>query len=274
MNDLGILNTVYPRPPLTDYIKVGLFIGSTIAFILCVFQPFGTNEWQHPNKYLVLFGYGFITSITLVTYYFFSVRSSKKRLSFWTVGRESLDVFLSTLLALVLCNFYRLWLFDIPFSFSGLMYFLGIAGSVAVLPVGAYIFYLYERYKHVQKSELQASSSANRGNLILLGQNKKEKVTTSEQNLLYVKAEDNYLMLYLLKDDLIQTHIIRSTLTQLLRQLDEEMFIKSHRSYIVNKDKILGITGNVNSSKLSLMGTDKKIPVSRSLVNQFRELTG
>ncbi len=271
MNLIKILSTPYPRPRLQDYYKVALAIGGSIAFILCVFQPFNTDRWQHPYKFLLLAGYGLITALTLIVFYTISLKVNSKK-TFWTIGRETLDVFLATLISLLLCNIYRLLIFDYAFSLSGLFHFLAIAGSVAFMPVVTYLFFLFRLHKDLTRSEILSPPEERiRETITLRGQNKNERIETKVDDLLFVKSEDNYLILHILQEGAIQSFIIRSTIKQLLEQLDPTVFLKCHRSYLINIHRIKHLSGNKNNTKIHLVGAEKTIPVSRSLVDQFRQ---
>ncbi|SHI82296.1 two component transcriptional regulator, LytTR family [Dethiosulfatibacter aminovorans DSM 17477] len=62
-------------------------------------------------------------------------------------------------------------------------------------------------------------------------------------------------------------------ISELEDKLDDEIFFKSHRSYIVNVEKIKEIEMWFNNTyMLTIEGMDEKIPVSRSYVKEFKKL--
>ena len=73
-------------------------------------------------------------------------------------------------------------------------------------------------------------------------------------DILYLKAFDNYC--YLITEN--EKHIIPHTLKYVSGKLDSETFVKTHRSYIVNLDKISSIHTD------SVMIGELKIPLSYS----------
>lgn len=82
-----------------------------------------------------------------------------------------------------------------------------------------------------------------------------------QRDILYLKAFDNYC--YLIMEN--EKHIIPHTLKYVSEKLDPETFVKTHRSYIVNLDKISSIQID------SVMIGELKIPLSYSnkeMVNQ------
>lgn len=83
-----------------------------------------------------------------------------------------------------------------------------------------------------------------------------------KQDILFVKAEDNYVSIQTTK----KKWLLLSTLKSWREKLSEEEFIKIHQSFIVNKRKIDSINGNrVNIGQFEL-------PVSRSMRNDLIEI--
>lgn len=80
-------------------------------------------------------------------------------------------------------------------------------------------------------------------------------------DILYIEAFKNYLELSLLEGN----HVIRSTLRDFLNILPTEHFMQTHRSFVVNVEKIDEIGGNF------LQIGKTKVPVSR---NQKEEVLG
>ncbi|MGD9677052.1 MAG: LytR/AlgR family response regulator transcription factor [Vulcanibacillus sp.] len=110
----------------------------------------------------------------------------------------------------------------------------------------------------------------------------KEKVTrlTAEANgkiklvdvseIYYAYTEDNYVFLKTFDKKLIT----RLTLTVLESKLDAENFFRTHRSYIVNLNKVFEILPTFNGA-YSLVMEDKehsKVPVSRIQTKELRKL--
>ena len=73
------------------------------------------------------------------------------------------------------------------------------------------------------------------------------------RDICYVEAFKNYLELHLDSG----RHIIRSTLKDFLDVLPQDHFIQTHRSFVINLERVTEIGGNF------LVVNDNKIPVSR-----------
>jgi len=71
--------------------------------------------------------------------------------------------------------------------------------------------------------------------------------------ILYIKSDDNYLELYTEK----KKHLIRGSLKMFQRKLPSNLFIQTHRSYIINVEAVDGIGANF------LKIGEESVPVSR-----------
>jgi len=268
----------FPRPYLKTYISAALITGFSIAFILIVFQPFGTDTFEHQYKWLILSGYGAVATLSIIIYYALSLYwFNKKRDNRWTVLHESVDLFLALMIGLLMCYFYFAIIFDYSISIAGMTSFLIRAASVSLLPVVGIFAYLYSEYRDLKRSSISFSSDQKEDQrqqtITLKGSNKGELIKVTGEDLLYVKAEDNYVILHLSNEaDGLQRHMIRSTMKQIMDQLSSGAFYQCHRSYIINKDRIVNLTGNKNDTKVDIALVSKKIPVSRNKVDELKTM--
>lgn len=70
-------------------------------------------------------------------------------------------------------------------------------------------------------------------------------------------------------------YIARQKISDLDKKLTKYNFFRSHRSYIVNLDKITEIIPWFNSTyNLNLNGIDTPVPVSRNKIKEFKKLMG
>jgi two-component system LytT family response regulator len=69
-----------------------------------------------------------------------------------------------------------------------------------------------------------------------------------------------------------QTHIMRSTLKNLLAQLSPELFQRVHRSTIVNLSRVTKVIPLAKSEYFLVLGEDEKLKVSRNYKNVVRAL--
>jgi len=92
--------------------------------------------------------------------------------------------------------------------------------------------FAYERFvKAVQKVKTEAAPSTENVLNTLTIKDKQGLLVLKQQDVIYVEGCRDYVKIITEK----QTHIIYHTLKGILEKLNPEIFIQSHRSYIVNK---------------------------------------
>lgn len=278
MSYMSLRLTPFPKPSLRSFLNVMAAISLTIVFILVVFQPFGTANFDHPYKYWILVGYGVVTFISgLVFYFCVAALVSETRLNRWSTIDEVLFLFCIILICQVSCYFYWAAMFAGHLDWSQFFSFFKIASLISLVPVSVYLLFIYQKYKEVKfvssEESLIQSSEAEKVDkqLTIYGAGKNEKIILAPENLYLVKSEDNYVILFLLENGKIIKRMMRNTLSDIEQQIGNSFF-RCHRSFIVNPVKIAEIEGNITNTRISLIGIDIKIPVSRSMVEKVKIL--
>ena len=265
-----LLKTPYPRPSLSYYLKIAGISGFMVAFMLIVFQPFGTDSFQSDYKYWILGGYGIVIFLAISSYYLFSLKVlNANRESRWTVVKEILDLVICVAFVILCVYVYFIQVLNSSYRFNHFIYFLGISMSLAALPIMGVMGLLYAQWNNVVRSSIGPETSSDNNVIVLLGNNKSDKLELDQSDLLLVKAQDNYVMLYIRDKD--KRHILRSTLKEISSQLNAD-FLKVHRSYIINKTKVEKLVGNKSKSHVLLHDLKTKIPVSRNIFDQVKSL--
>ena len=286
-----ILTTPYPKSTVFKFTKFLAVISLMVTFILVVFQPYGTASFSHVYKYLILAGYGIVIFMSgLVFFIFINLLVSDSVKDRWTVGYEVGLLLLTVLISQLACFYYWVWLFDASISFKTFISFLIVAMSVSILPVGFYLLYIYQKYRDVQHAISSADIASKQGelkaeffdhdakhvepddgNFTIAGTGKREKYVFQSKNLILIVAEDNYIIVHSLENQKLKKWMIRATMNEIENQLNTD-FIRIHRSYIINKNYIDQITGNVTNTRLKLQSIDGEYPVSRGKVAVIRQL--
>jgi len=107
--------------------------------------------------------------------------------------------------------------------------------------------------------------------ILIKTQLKGENLQLDVNNLLFAKAEGNYVELFV-KDEIKRKVLKRITIKELESVLKPYPNIfKTHRSYLVNLDHIKNVTGNAQGYKLQLDNIMQKIPVSRNRITKFNK---
>jgi DNA-binding LytR/AlgR family response regulator len=91
------------------------------------------------------------------------------------------------------------------------------------------------------------------------------------EQLIVARADGNYMELYVQQGSNVQKIIKRMSLKKLEEQLRDFPFIlKTHRAYLVNLRKVCNSKGNAQGYQLSLHGFEEMVPVSRSMIPNFK----
>jgi DNA-binding LytR/AlgR family response regulator len=125
---------------------------------------------------------------------------------------------------------------------------------------------IYSRFlKAVNKVNKKLSEESEKDNSkgIFIKSSAASFVRLFYDDVLYVEAMENYVVI-ITKN---QRHTIHFTMKSILSKLPKDKFIRVHRSYIVNKDKIVKITDNM--IKINHKDEVKSIPISKGYKDDF-----
>lgn len=86
----------------------------------------------------------------------------------------------------------------------------------------------------------------------------------------WVESYGNYLKVHAGRE----THLIRGTLQSLEERLDPEMFVRVHRSAIVNVESIKEIYPRSNGDQDLVLKNDQRLMLSRNYRDRFMEVLG
>lgn len=99
---------------------------------------------------------------------------------------------------------------------------------------------------------------------------KQDNFSLDIDQLLFVKADGNYIELTKTNGNQITTEVKRISLTQFEAQItDYPNFFRCHRTYLVNMFKVEKVSGNSQGYLLSFHETTIKVPVSRKQIESF-----
>ncbi len=90
----------------------------------------------------------------------------------------------------------------------------------------------------------------------------------SISEVLYFKAEDKYVSLYKNEEGSCTEYLLRTSLKELISQLDPDMFWQIHRSTVVNVSAIEKVKKDFKGKMMVTIGTTK-LPVSRAMQSLF-----
>lgn len=131
----------------------------------------------------------------------------------------------------------------------------------------------YQRLKSLKELELKAAMEAYKQTprertpamIQLHDTNGTLRLTVNVDALYMLEAEDNYIKVYYKHNDKIATYMLRCRTSALEKSLEGTVFVRCHRSYIVNINKIT-VMGEESRIHYVVLDDEsiKRIPVSRS----------
>lgn len=278
-----IIQAPYPPPEHSATAwKISATVGFSIFAILAMFQPFGLSMLNGFEKYLIIAGYGVITFFTVIVFsqalpILFKTLFDESK---WVVWKHALWLILMVLTIGIVNLLYSHVMFtQFELTFKSLLIFELFTFMIAIFPVTGSIFYSYIKYlkrnlalvELLKNSQQNKEIAQNKSKVALIGTNKGELLEIEAQNLLFIKAEGNYVNVYYLVENEQRQQLLRSTLKMILEQtLSEKNIIQCHRAYIVNITNIAASMGNAQGLKLTIKHCSETVPVSRNYVSKVR----
>ena len=231
------------------------------------------------NKSLYVLGFGLLTSLVMLANYTLIPRMIPRAFDAdkWTVGKDILYV-LWIIVVIGLSNYiYHGIVGGQVIDSSAILSFIIITAAVGAFPITIMVFInefiLNDRH---QKNASRISQQIESGEMaaqfehaqkqIIIGDNESDAIELNQDDLIFIQSSDNYCIVHYLDDNQVLTHLIRTTLKNVETQLSDFTNIKRcHRSYMVNSQKIVKITGNARAYSIHFSMIDAKIPVSRGI---------
>ena len=268
-----ILTIHYPNYETKKEIVItSSFVGCLIYLFLIIYQPFGTSQFEHSYKYLMLFPYAIITTFSFFIVSLFLTKRARK----WTIGLELVKIFWILLLISTLSYIYNsLMLSKVNLSFENYLYMFFYT---LALGLPACTIYIMARYIYLNKnketisidntSSVTTTSSIDikegKGKLYIIADQGNTHLHIEEQDFVYAEAADNYCIIHFYRNGSVQKEIIRVSLTTLLNQIQTDTIKRVHRSFIVNLQMITKYKGNASGYKISVKNFEKELIVSRN----------
>lgn len=278
---------IFAKPhPLGVYIGRNILgsivLGAFIFLFLYIFKPFGLQKLSGKELLPLTIGYGLVTTVYLMIHWLVILFFLHEKT--WTVWKDIVNTLI--IIAMIgLCNYiYHSVYFSRSFVIIKLIEFEMETLAISFLPV--FLITLLKQ-NFLLKKYLQDAEAINRRKDQLFSDNREDKIITiSAQNpkndfacdsndILYLNALDNYVIIHYTRDSKDMKEVIRTTLKKANENLDEyPNFFHCHKSYIVNLDKVKKVSGNAQGLRLHFDDTDEIIPVSRQLHQEFKHLFG
>lgn len=258
------------------HVIIGISIGIFVLFILFFLEPFNSGNTDFSFRTIYFIAYGIITFVTYFILHLFSILYYKST-GIWKLFEEIIFCLFFIVTSIIVAFFYTEIVINKKPERLNLDHFLGWFEAI-FLGFGILIFIttilIRKRYSgtnlknNLENLEKKKSSIAK--NITITGSLKNESFLVDQTNLVYVKSENNYVRIFYFDENLVKEKLLRSTLTNIKKQLPS--FIKIHRSYIVNPNFIISLKGSKQNAKLYLKKIENSIPVSQSYFERVTTL--
>lgn len=265
------------------WLRSGAWGGVFVWLFLYFFKPFGTQvsdgeQWAY---------FGTCFQFGLVTFVVFMLAGLLCRLlpsiwkeEDWCVWKEIVHtVWLVSMIGVGnLLLAYRL--FGLPLTWGNFWNWQALTFIVGSIPTLFGVFFwqikLQRRYTDAATSLNQQIESHQKPPhsappdaaqpVTLTGDNQGETLTLEPSQIRYLAAADNYVQVFFVQNDTLKSKMLRAT----LRKMEDALapwpqFFRCHRTYLVNLDKVVQVSGNAQGYRLHLEGLEETVPVSRNL---------
>jgi len=255
------------------YYKYLIVLSLFVAFFLYIFQPFGISTVES-NKFLICLGFGSMTFLG-ASIYELSVGQLLKLISNgvnWTFGKWILNN-LGIMLFISLANFLFIRLFHFGSIvwelFPPMLYGTFMVGIIPVVGLGAFILQRQEKKYQGIAEEINQKAAPNLG---IQNEADLSIFDIPTFRIKYIEALQNYVKIgYINAAGKLKEQTERATLKAIMEEGKGSPITKCHRSFLVNKEAIISISGNAQGLLLTLSDCEKAIPVSRNYVADFRK---
>ena len=243
------------------------------------FEPFEINPAEHKMDHIWIICFHAFLPLPIVFLYFTVVNWFIKDDARWTIGKEMLHLCIALILIGIGSFLIRDLIYENPNNWSFRYFyeevrnsfFVGVLLLSIVLPLNLQRL-IQKHSKSLKKLTLPSTTENTQLQTIEITSGN-EKLQFEIHNFLFAKVESNYTEIFLKNNTEVSKILVRITLKELEIRLQEFSNIyKTHRSYLVNLDKIISCSGNAQGYQLSLENYTNTVPVSRSKLKAFNML--
>jgi len=254
----------------------GLISEIKTVFIICILAA-TTVFVLSPSLYQILslkelLGFLIVALLTIVinllsSLVFFRNFIEEKN---WTVWKEILKS-MFYLFTITIALLYYVSIVSIHIQFKTVLQYVYYAFLFTIVPISLRIntinFWLLKKQLAQAESlnSIIKDTVNKRSNKIIIIKSNlvNERIKTSEEELLFIKADQNYIKIATLEKQEIDKKLLRISLVKAIEQIKSKQIVRCHRSYLVNLKHIKKTKGNSQGLKLILNYCDEEIPVSR-----------
>ena len=257
------LRRAYPFDPLLKHhLFIALVLAVWIFLFLALTEPLDTDEFIGFEKLKYLPFYGFAGAVAYLLILPLQNFLYAKTQNVWLLYNEILFFAAMTMIGLVLSRIIYLYIVvpgaENPYTlwyFITSIYLPAIATVLPILAIARWAFGRYfEKKLDDQKIEIE-------------GEGTYEGLRVQLEDLLVVKADDNYVEVSYLSNGLLKKQLIRNKLSKVETTIPQ--LVRTHRSYLINPNHFQQF--KMETGKLNLILTnDLRVPVSKTYTEKIK----
>lgn len=279
-----IFNRQFPKSFLIQKPVWGALTFFVILFLfVVVYQPLSVHGARSLSFSFTMLIYCFLVSaMVLVAALLIKKSNCFSKTDTWTVSKELLSITL-ILITIGLSVFFSGFILEDSgsrWNFSTFIDSFSRSVAVGIIPV-FFPSLLNIRYAFTPEifreydTNKQSGIKDEYGQLIQIqSKAKKEELSFYPEEFIYAESEGNYVVFHLWKHEKAVEVIIRNSISEIEKQFQPyPFFLKIHRAFIVNLQKVSSKKGNSLGYQLQVAGSDKTLPVSRRNTKVFDEFS-
>ncbi|HEX8332650.1 MAG TPA: LytTR family DNA-binding domain-containing protein [Segetibacter sp.] len=306
MNILNILSQPFPyNTGIRNKIWTAIWFGIYIFIFLLLFKPFGLDVYNLEQLIIISFKYGLITVIGILSgTVIFLISPSTFTESSWTTGKQILFSACIIFFVGVINYLVSPLIVNKHLNLKDALWFQGVTVVISLIPVTILILIkqnlLLKKFSAeaalLEKQLVEKQNDSNKGvslekieqeenkqsttgadipvsNIIsFIGNYHHDKIEFNAEDLFFIASASNYIKLFHLNKGKMVYSIIRMTLKRAEEILEQyPNFLKCHRAFIINLDKVCHVEGNAQGYKIKVESNEELIPISRKLNSEFAD---
>jgi hypothetical protein len=276
---LKFLNKPYPfNNDLKHNTKIIFFISVGVFVFLFLFQPLQIDALETRDQFILVFGLGVITFLSLSLNLLILPSLFPKVLNgmSWNIKKE---IFWDLWILFTVCVGYFLYykiLGIMEFGFDMIVKII----LIAIVPIAVLITYNRNRLLQLHlKIANELNIKLNEKKLIpnklvhFESDYQKDNLSIKVSLIMLIRSANNYIEVFWREGQEVKSQMVRYSLTKAEEILKEDHYIfKCHRSYMVNTKNIDKIKGSPQGYLLFFEKIDFPVPVSKNYVHKLKEL--
>lgn len=271
-----ILNIKVRQLPQKHRLITSFLCALYIYLFFVIFTPFRTIELIYKNhlKFIVI-----PIIVFFVMLFFMSIPKKIFPVYFdqnnWRLKKQLIFIFSIFLCVATFVYLYSYFFIDIINEKYNFCQYLLFTIAIGVIPTLLYIsgiIVLFNDEMNSKKVSSEKNISINENFFVLSSDDKKvADLSILNNDLVYIKSENNYCKIVYLENQQLISKLFRLTLKNAEKQLaHHENILRCHRSYIINKARVIKIEGNTKTAFIYLKDYKHGIPISRGSFNEIK----